>query len=255
MARRVLDVGNCVPDYGAIRSLMERQFGAEVVQTHGPDDTLHGHKRQRSNRREREHDENRARAEDVQPHEERRRRHELDARTELQHRDRIRRERHDRPGRCPAVEDGEREAGADLYSKKCARDGVAKRLRPGARTGPATPQRSSHGDHAQRAQADAGAFCEEQSSHAAIPAQHGVGCAKQHEVSGGERDRADGHDPAPSCGVLPGCDGRDRHRGGDPEHRAQDERHHGQVRNNGKQHVVAHRGTFVAGRAASWPST
>ena len=40
MSKRVLDVGNCVPDHGAIRSLLERTFGAEVVQTHGPEDTL-----------------------------------------------------------------------------------------------------------------------------------------------------------------------------------------------------------------------
>ena len=40
MSKRVLDVGNCVPDHGAIRSLVERTFGAEVVQSHGPDDTL-----------------------------------------------------------------------------------------------------------------------------------------------------------------------------------------------------------------------
>ena len=40
MSKRVLDVGNCVPDHAAIRSLLERTFGAEVVQTHGPDDTL-----------------------------------------------------------------------------------------------------------------------------------------------------------------------------------------------------------------------
>lgn len=40
MGKRVLDVGNCVPDHAAIRSLLERTFGAEVVQTHGPEDTL-----------------------------------------------------------------------------------------------------------------------------------------------------------------------------------------------------------------------
>jgi CheY-like chemotaxis protein len=40
MTKRVLDVGNCVPDHAAIRTLLERTFGAEVVQTHGPDDTL-----------------------------------------------------------------------------------------------------------------------------------------------------------------------------------------------------------------------
>lgn len=40
MAKRVLDVGNCPPDHAAIRSLLERDFGAQVVQTHGPEDTL-----------------------------------------------------------------------------------------------------------------------------------------------------------------------------------------------------------------------
>lgn len=40
MAKRVLDVGNCPPDHAAIRSLLERAFGAVVVQAHGPDDAL-----------------------------------------------------------------------------------------------------------------------------------------------------------------------------------------------------------------------
>jgi CheY-like chemotaxis protein len=40
MSKRVLDVGNCVPDHSAIRSMLEKSFGAEVAQTHGPDDTL-----------------------------------------------------------------------------------------------------------------------------------------------------------------------------------------------------------------------
>lgn len=40
MSKRVLDVGNCVPDHAAIRSMLERSFGVEVTQTHGPDDTL-----------------------------------------------------------------------------------------------------------------------------------------------------------------------------------------------------------------------
>lgn len=40
MSKRVLDVGNCVPDHAAIRSLLERMFAAEVVQTHAPGDTL-----------------------------------------------------------------------------------------------------------------------------------------------------------------------------------------------------------------------
>ena len=40
MSKRVLDVGNCVPDHAAIRSLLEGAFGAEVVQAHGQDDAL-----------------------------------------------------------------------------------------------------------------------------------------------------------------------------------------------------------------------
>ena len=40
MPKRVLDVGNCVPDHAAIRGLLESSFGAEVVQAHGPDDSL-----------------------------------------------------------------------------------------------------------------------------------------------------------------------------------------------------------------------
>ena len=38
--KRVLDVGNCGPDHAAIRQLLEDTFGAEVIQTHGPSDTL-----------------------------------------------------------------------------------------------------------------------------------------------------------------------------------------------------------------------
>ena len=40
MPKRVLDVGNCSMDHGSVRGLLERQFHAEVVQAHGPDDTL-----------------------------------------------------------------------------------------------------------------------------------------------------------------------------------------------------------------------
>jgi two-component system chemotaxis response regulator CheY len=40
MPKRVLDVGNCSMDHGAIRSMLERQFHASVTQTHGPEDTL-----------------------------------------------------------------------------------------------------------------------------------------------------------------------------------------------------------------------
>ena len=34
MTKRVLDVGNCGLDHGSIRSLLERQFDAQVVQSH-----------------------------------------------------------------------------------------------------------------------------------------------------------------------------------------------------------------------------
>jgi len=40
MAKRVLDVGNCVPDHAAIRGMFQRSFGAHVVQADGPDDAL-----------------------------------------------------------------------------------------------------------------------------------------------------------------------------------------------------------------------
>ena len=37
---RVLDVGNCGPDHSSIRRMLTANFGAEVSQTHGLDDTL-----------------------------------------------------------------------------------------------------------------------------------------------------------------------------------------------------------------------
>jgi len=40
MSKRVLDVGNCVPDHAAIRRMLERHYGVEVKQTHAADDTL-----------------------------------------------------------------------------------------------------------------------------------------------------------------------------------------------------------------------
>lgn len=40
MTKRVLDVGNCSMDHGSIRGVLERQYQAEVVQAHGPDDAL-----------------------------------------------------------------------------------------------------------------------------------------------------------------------------------------------------------------------
>ena len=40
MPKRVLDVGQCGFDHGAIRGLIEGEFGAEVVQSHGLNDAL-----------------------------------------------------------------------------------------------------------------------------------------------------------------------------------------------------------------------
>lgn len=40
MLKRVLDVGNCAADHGAIQALIEENFRAEVVQVHGADDAL-----------------------------------------------------------------------------------------------------------------------------------------------------------------------------------------------------------------------
>jgi CheY-like chemotaxis protein len=40
MAKRVLDVGNCAFDHVAICALLKGGFAADVVQTHGRDDTL-----------------------------------------------------------------------------------------------------------------------------------------------------------------------------------------------------------------------
>jgi CheY-like chemotaxis protein len=40
MPKRVLDVGQCGPDHSTIRSYLTRHFDCEIVQAHGPDDTL-----------------------------------------------------------------------------------------------------------------------------------------------------------------------------------------------------------------------
>ena len=40
MPVRVLDVGNCSVDHGAIRTMLEKTFGARVAQAHGADDAL-----------------------------------------------------------------------------------------------------------------------------------------------------------------------------------------------------------------------
>ena len=46
MPKRVLDVGNCVPDHAAIRALVTGTFSAEVVQAHGPEDALEALRKQ-----------------------------------------------------------------------------------------------------------------------------------------------------------------------------------------------------------------
>ena len=40
MPKRVLDVGNCGPDFAAIARLLSRRFGCEVVQANGATDAL-----------------------------------------------------------------------------------------------------------------------------------------------------------------------------------------------------------------------
>lgn len=40
MPKRVLDVGQCGPDHATIRAFLTRHFDCEIVQAHGPEDTL-----------------------------------------------------------------------------------------------------------------------------------------------------------------------------------------------------------------------
>jgi len=40
MSKRVLDVGQCSVDHGAIRRLLDREFGADVARADGLDDAL-----------------------------------------------------------------------------------------------------------------------------------------------------------------------------------------------------------------------
>jgi CheY-like chemotaxis protein len=40
MKKKLLDVGNCVPDHSAIRGLVTGNFDADVLQAHGPEDAL-----------------------------------------------------------------------------------------------------------------------------------------------------------------------------------------------------------------------
>lgn len=47
MPKRVLDIGNCDPDHHAIKRLIEREFEAVVVRSHGQDDSLRALREQR----------------------------------------------------------------------------------------------------------------------------------------------------------------------------------------------------------------
>jgi CheY-like chemotaxis protein len=40
MAKTLVDCGNCGPDYNAIRQMVNSNFNAAVIQTHGVEDTL-----------------------------------------------------------------------------------------------------------------------------------------------------------------------------------------------------------------------
>ncbi|MHC2068702.1 response regulator [Bremerella sp. T1] len=40
MPKQVLDVGNCGYDHGSLKDLIERNFDAKLLQSHGPTDTL-----------------------------------------------------------------------------------------------------------------------------------------------------------------------------------------------------------------------
>ncbi|HUS38821.1 MAG: response regulator [Pirellulales bacterium] len=47
MPKQVLDVGNCAPDYAAIRDIVEKNFDARIVQAHLPADALQAVRTQR----------------------------------------------------------------------------------------------------------------------------------------------------------------------------------------------------------------
>ena len=40
MTKRVLDVGNCAPDFASIKGFLTTQFDCQVDQAHGPQDSL-----------------------------------------------------------------------------------------------------------------------------------------------------------------------------------------------------------------------
>lgn len=47
MSKRVLDVGNCVPDHASISRYLTDHFDVEILQAHGPEDTFDHLKRGR----------------------------------------------------------------------------------------------------------------------------------------------------------------------------------------------------------------
>ena len=38
--KQILDVGQCQPDHATIRAFLDKHFDCEIVQTHGPEDSL-----------------------------------------------------------------------------------------------------------------------------------------------------------------------------------------------------------------------
>lgn len=40
MLKRILDVGQCPPDHSTIKSFLTKHFDCEIMQTHGPEDSL-----------------------------------------------------------------------------------------------------------------------------------------------------------------------------------------------------------------------
>ena len=47
MPKTVLDVGNCGPDFNAIRQMVSSKFGASIVQAHGAEDAIETLKKKR----------------------------------------------------------------------------------------------------------------------------------------------------------------------------------------------------------------
>lgn len=47
MPKRVLDVGQCVPDHTTIRNYLTSRFDVEIMRTHGPEDTFDALRKQK----------------------------------------------------------------------------------------------------------------------------------------------------------------------------------------------------------------